>query len=75
MVDEDQVIEVDLQKAFPLLWINFQKLNILTDNKIMIVLKYKKDIIITKNKLFVVDTRSSLKRAGGKSYFPENLDE
>jgi hypothetical protein len=65
MVDEDQVIEIDLQSAFPLLWLNFQKLNLLADDKIVLILKYRKDIIITKNKLFIVDTRSSLKRAGG----------
>lgn len=66
MVDSDQVIEVDLQKAFPLLWINFAKLNLLADEKIVLLLKYRKDIIITKNKLFIIDTRSSLKRAGGR---------
>lgn len=65
MVDEDRVIEIDFKGSFPLLWLHFQKLNLLANGKINLILKYKKDIIFTDDKLFIVDTRSSLKRAGG----------
>lgn len=69
IAETDQIIEVDLKKGFPLLWLNFQKLNLLANNRIEFILKYKKDLIIVDNKLFIIDTRSSLKRAGGISYF------
>ena len=64
--ESDQIIEVDLKLGFPLLWLNFQKLNLLANNRISFILKYRKDIIIVQDKLFIIDTRSSLKRAGGK---------
>jgi hypothetical protein len=66
--EEDKIIELNLKQVFPLLWLNIQKLNLLSDNKITIVLKYRKDFIITNDKIFIVDTRSSLKRAGGKTF-------
>lgn len=66
MVDQDKVIEVDFPRSFPLLWLHFQKLNLLANGKINMILKYRKDIIFTNDKLFIVDTRSSLKRAGGR---------
>ena len=68
MVEDDQVIEVNLKKGFPLLWLNFQKLSLLANYKVTILLKFKKDLIFTGDKLFIVDTRSSLKRAGGKFF-------
>lgn len=65
MVDADRVIEVDCKKAFPLLWLHFRKLSLLANDKIGLVLKYRKDIVFSEERLFIVDTRSSLKRAGG----------
>lgn len=68
IAESDQIIEIDLKKGFPLLWLNFQKLNLLANNRIEFILKFKKDLVIVQNKLFIIDTRSSLKRAGGNKY-------
>lgn len=62
----DHVIEINLKEVFPALWLNIYKLNLLLGGNLTMTLKYKRDLIFTEHKVYIVNTRSSLKRVGGK---------
>lgn len=68
MDSSDIVIELNLKNVFPGLWINIYKLRLLLGENFAIALKYKRDLIFIGDRVFIVDTRSSLKRVGGNTF-------